>query len=229
MAADWAEALAPVDDRIGAMGRFLREEVAAGRGLPARRRPGLPGVRAAAGRRTRAGRRPGPVPDAGPPDRAELRGRRRDVRPIPREPASTSTSSCATTSASCRRTHGDLTAWADQGVMLLNRVLTVRPGESATHRGRGWEEITQCAIRRWRAAAGRAWRSSGAATPQPQADARPDPVGRVRAPVAAVGVPRLLRLPAVQPGQRAARASRAAAPVDWRLPDGIKLNSEPLE
>ena len=42
--------------------------------------------------------------------------------------------------------HGDLTAWADQGVMLLNRVLTVRPGESASHRGRGWEEVTERAI-----------------------------------------------------------------------------------
>ena len=42
--------------------------------------------------------------------------------------------------------HGDLTAWADQGVMLLNRVLTVRPGEAASHRGRGWEEVTECAI-----------------------------------------------------------------------------------
>ena len=30
--------------------------------------------------------------------------------------------------------------------MLLNRVLTVRPGESASHRGRGWEEVTECAI-----------------------------------------------------------------------------------
>ena len=42
--------------------------------------------------------------------------------------------------------HGDLTGWADQGVMLLNRVLTVRPGESASHRGRGWEEVTERAI-----------------------------------------------------------------------------------
>ena len=32
------------------------------------------------------------------------------------------------------------------GVMLLNRVLTVRPGASASHRGRGWEEVTECAI-----------------------------------------------------------------------------------
>ncbi len=42
--------------------------------------------------------------------------------------------------------HGDLTAWADQGVMLLNRVLTVRRSEPASHRGRGWEEVTECAI-----------------------------------------------------------------------------------
>ena len=42
--------------------------------------------------------------------------------------------------------HGDLTAWTEQGVMLLNRVLTVRPGESASHRGRGWEAVTERAI-----------------------------------------------------------------------------------
>jgi uracil-DNA glycosylase len=43
--------------------------------------------------------------------------------------------------------HGDLTAWADQGVLLLNRVLTVRAGTPASHRGRGWEVVTEQAIR----------------------------------------------------------------------------------
>jgi uracil-DNA glycosylase len=43
--------------------------------------------------------------------------------------------------------HGDLSAWADNGVMLLNRVLTVRPGEPASHRGKGWEAVTEHAIR----------------------------------------------------------------------------------
>ena len=43
--------------------------------------------------------------------------------------------------------HGDLSAWADNGVMLLNRVLTVRPGAAGSHRGRGWEEVTDLAIR----------------------------------------------------------------------------------
>lgn len=42
---------------------------------------------------------------------------------------------------------GDLTAWSAQGVLLLNRVLTVRPGAAASHRGKGWEEVTECAIR----------------------------------------------------------------------------------
>ena len=41
---------------------------------------------------------------------------------------------------------GDLTPWADQGVLLLNRVLTVSPGKPASHRGRGWEHVTARAI-----------------------------------------------------------------------------------
>ena len=41
---------------------------------------------------------------------------------------------------------GDLTAWFEQGVLLLNRVLTVRPGTPGSHRGKGWEEVTECAI-----------------------------------------------------------------------------------
>jgi len=42
---------------------------------------------------------------------------------------------------------GDLTPWSERGVMLLNRVLTVRPGNPASHRGKGWEAVTECAIR----------------------------------------------------------------------------------
>lgn len=43
--------------------------------------------------------------------------------------------------------HGDLSAWSAQGVLLLNRVLTVSPGSPGSHRGRGWELVTDCAIR----------------------------------------------------------------------------------
>jgi uracil-DNA glycosylase len=145
VATDWAEALAPVEERITAMGRFLREELAAGRSylpdgdhvLRAFQRP-LADVRVLI-----VGQDPYPTP--GHPIGLSF-AVARDVWPLP---------------ASLRNIyvelrddlgvvppkHGDLTAWADQGVMLLNRVLTVRPGESASHRGRGWEEVTECAIR----------------------------------------------------------------------------------
>jgi uracil-DNA glycosylase len=42
---------------------------------------------------------------------------------------------------------GDLTGWAVQGVLLLNAVLTVRSGEPASHAGKGWEHLTDSAIR----------------------------------------------------------------------------------
>jgi uracil-DNA glycosylase len=144
MAPDWAEALAPVDDRVAAMGSFLREEVAAGRPyLPsgdhvfrAFRRP-LADVRVLI-----VGQDPYPTPghpiglcfavDA-------------HVRPIPRSLANIY-QELAIDVGVTPPPHGDLTAWSDQGVMLLNRVLTVQPGLSASHRGKGWEHITACAI-----------------------------------------------------------------------------------
>lgn len=46
-----------------------------------------------------------------------------------------------------RPEHGDLTHWADQGVLLLNTSLTVRAHEAASHAGRGWERLTDAAIR----------------------------------------------------------------------------------
>lgn len=45
-----------------------------------------------------------------------------------------------------RPSNGDLTPWTERGVMLLNRVLTVRSGEAGSHRGIGWEVITDAAI-----------------------------------------------------------------------------------
>lgn len=42
--------------------------------------------------------------------------------------------------------HGDLSAWSSQGVLLLNRVLTVDPGAAGSHRRRGWEEVTDAVI-----------------------------------------------------------------------------------
>ena len=46
-----------------------------------------------------------------------------------------------------RPSNGDLTPWSKQGVLLLNRVLTVAPGSAGSHRGKGWEAVTECAIK----------------------------------------------------------------------------------
>ncbi|HEY3015266.1 MAG TPA: uracil-DNA glycosylase [Nocardioides sp.] len=145
VAADWADALQPVEDQLAAMGRFLREELAAGRSyLPAGdhimrafQRP-LSAVKVLV-----VGQDPYPTP--GHPIGLSF-AVAPDVRPIPRSLANIY-QELSTDLGIPPAAHGDLTAWADQGVMLLNRVLTVRPGEAASHRGRGWETLTEQAIR----------------------------------------------------------------------------------
>ncbi len=144
MAPDWAAALAPVDDRIGRMGQFLRDEVAAGRGyLPtgdnifrAFRRP-LADVRVLVVGQD-------PYPTVGHPIGLSF-AVEKDVWPLPRSLINIYLELRNDLDVMPPR-HGDLSGWADQGVMLLNRVLTVRAGESASHRGRGWEEVTERAI-----------------------------------------------------------------------------------
>jgi uracil-DNA glycosylase len=144
MAADWAEALAPVEPQVTAMGRFLREELAAGRGylplgdhvLRAFQRP-LAAVKVLV-----VGQDPYPTP--GHPVGLSF-SVAPDVRPIPRSLANIY-QELSVDLGHPPAPHGDLTAWADQGVMLLNRVLTVQPGRPASHRGRGWEVVTQAAI-----------------------------------------------------------------------------------
>jgi uracil-DNA glycosylase len=144
VAADWAEALAPVEDVIERMGAFLREEVAAGRTylpsgdriLRAFERP-LADVRVLV-----VGQDPYPTPGHAVGLSFSVAP---DVRPLPRSLVNI-----------FRELHddlavdppssGDLTPWADQGVLLLNRVLTVAPGAAGSHRGRGWEAVTECAI-----------------------------------------------------------------------------------
>lgn len=144
LAPDWARALAPVDDRIARLGSFLREELAAGRAyLPAGERVFRAFQRPLAEVRVLVvGQDPYPTPGHPIGLSFAVEGH---VRPLPR--------SLANIYAELRTdvgveppAHGDLTAWSEQGVMLLNRVLTVRPGESASHRKRGWEEVTECAI-----------------------------------------------------------------------------------
>jgi uracil-DNA glycosylase len=141
----WADALEPVAGRIHAMGDFLRAEIAAGRGyLP----PGDLVLRAFSQpfdevRVLIVGQDPYPTPGHAvglsfsvspevkrlPPSLLNIFREYTDDLGYPR-PAT-----------------GDLTPWADRGVLLLNRVLTVQPRQPGSHRGHGWEEVTEQAIK----------------------------------------------------------------------------------
>ena len=145
VAEDWATALEPVAGRVTAMGDFLRAEVAAGRSYL----PAGPQI-------LRAFERPmqqvrvlivgqDPYPTPGHPIGLSF-AVDRHVRPLPRSLGNIYRELHADIGL-IPPSHGDLTAWSDQGVLLLNRVLTVQPGKSASHRGKGWEPVTEQAIR----------------------------------------------------------------------------------
>jgi uracil-DNA glycosylase len=141
----WADALAPVAGDVAAMGDFLRAEVAAGRGylpagdnvLRAFTRP-LADVRVLV-----VGQDPYPTP--GHPVGLSF-SVAADVHPIPRSLANIYRELVADTGCAAP-TNGDLSPWADRGVLLLNRVLTVQPGVPGSHRRKGWEPVTEQAIR----------------------------------------------------------------------------------
>jgi uracil-DNA glycosylase len=143
VAPDWAVALEPVAPLLAELGAFLREELRAGRTY-------LPAASAILNAFTRpladvrvliVGQDPYPTP--GDPMGLSFSVPR--GRPMPRSLANIARELKADTGESL--VSGDLTAWADQGVMLLNRCLTVRPGEPGSHRGHGWEAFTEHAIR----------------------------------------------------------------------------------
>lgn len=143
--AGWARELAPVATDIAALGERLRAETAAGRAY-------LP----AGDKVLRAFARPlsdvkvlivgqDPYPTPGHPIGLSF-AVDAHVRPLPRSLANIYQELEADLGIP-RAAHGDLSAWSDQGVMLLNRVLTVSPGAPASHRGWGWEKVTEHAIR----------------------------------------------------------------------------------
>ena len=141
----WAQALAPVADRIAAMGEFLRAEIAAGRSyLPA----GENVLRAftqpfSEVRVLIVGQDPYPTP--GHPVGLSF-SVAPDVRPLPRSLQNIFRELSADLGYPAPAT-GDLTPWTQHGILLLNRVLTVAPGRPASHRGKGWEAVTEQAIR----------------------------------------------------------------------------------
>lgn len=144
VAPDWAEALAPVDDTIARMGAFLRAELAAGRTyLPAGDRVLRAFQRPLADVRVLVvGQDPYPTPGHAVGLSFSVAP---DVRPLPRSLVNIFKELYDDLGIG-PPTNGDLTPWADQGVLLLNRVLTVAPGAAASHRGKGWEAVTECAI-----------------------------------------------------------------------------------
>lgn len=140
----WAQALEPVAGRVAALGDFLRAEVAAGRGyLPA----GANVLRAFtqpldAVRVLIVGQDPYPTPGHAVGLCFSVAPQ---VRPLPRSLQNILTEYQADLGLP-RPTNGDLTPWTQHGVLLLNRVLTVAPGNPGSHRGKGWEQVTDQAI-----------------------------------------------------------------------------------
>lgn len=141
----WAAALEPVAPQVARMGELLRAEVAAGR-------PYLP----AGPHVLRAFTQPfdevrvlivgqDPYPTPGHPIGLSF-AVERHVRPLPRS-LQNIYKELASDQGVAPPEHGDLSGWSGQGVMLLNRVLTVRAGASGSHRGMGWEAVTEHAIR----------------------------------------------------------------------------------
>ena len=145
VAPDWAAALAPVESRLRAIGDTLRAEAAAGR----RYLPEGPDVLRAL-RRPLADVRVLVLGQDPYPTRGHAVGLAfsvaPDVRPIPR-----SLQNLYREMTDDLGQHpgpgGDLSSWEEQGVLLLNRVLTVREGQPASHRHLGWQEVTDCAVR----------------------------------------------------------------------------------
>lgn len=140
----WVPALSPAREHLAEAGAFLRAELAEGRGyLPAAenvlrafQRP-FEEVRVLI-----VGQDPYPTPGHAVGLCFSVAP---DVRPVPRSLQNIYTE-LESDLGLPRPATGDLTPWTEHGVLLLNRVLTVRPGTPGSHRGRGWEHVTAAAI-----------------------------------------------------------------------------------
>ena len=216
VAADWADALTPVEPRIEQLDDWLRDEIAANR-------PFLPAgdhvLRAFATplaevRVLVLGQDPYPTPGHAIGLSFAVD---RSVRPIPRSLHNIYRELRDDLDIETPQ-HGDVTAWADHGVLLLNRVLTVRAGAPGSHRGQGWEDVTACAVealvRRGGPLVALLWgRDAQSAAPL---------LGRV--PIIASAHPSPLSARSGFFGSRpfsranALLVEQGASPIDWRLP-----------
>jgi len=143
--ASWVPALQDEQPTLTALGEFLRQETQSGRPwlpagasiLRAFQQP-LPQIRVLI-----MGQDPYPTPGHAVGLSFSVAP---EVQPIPRSLANIFRELMSDLGVP-RPKSGDLSAWSDQGVLLLNRVLTVRAGDPGSHRGKGWERITDAAIR----------------------------------------------------------------------------------
>jgi uracil-DNA glycosylase len=216
----WANALDPVADRVAEMGEFLRAELAAGR----RYLPAGPNVLRAFTfpfdkvRVLVVGQDPYPTPGHAVGLSFSVAP---DVRPLPRS-LENIFAEYRTDLGYPPPSNGDLTPWAERGVLLLNRVLTVRPGNPASHRGKGWEVVTERAIR------------ALAAREQPLVAILWGRDAGTLKPMLAAGDSRIATIDSAHPSPLSAQrgffgsrpfsranallADMGAEPVDWRLP-----------
>ncbi|MCC3765733.1 uracil-DNA glycosylase [Glycomyces sp. TRM65418] len=212
----WAKALEPVADDVAKMGEFLRAEVAAGRKY-------LP----AAEHILRAFQQPfdqvkviivgqDPYPTPGHAIGLSF-AVAPDVRPLPKSLVNIF-NEYRDDLGYPLPANGDLTPWAEQGVLLLNRSLSVAPGTPASHRGKGWESVTDQAIRALAERGGPAvailWGADARKLkdllgPIPSIEsAHPSPLSARRGFFGSKPFSRANRLLVEQGGE----------PVDWRLP-----------
>lgn len=143
MAPDWAAALAPVQEQVHELARVLALERQSGAHLL----PGAENILRAFTYPMRkvkvliVGQDPYPTP-------GHSVGLSFSVSPhtkLPRSLVNIYKELAADLQAPAPAT-GDLSGWADEGVLLLNRVLTVRAGETGSHRRIGWETVTDAAV-----------------------------------------------------------------------------------
>ena len=213
--AGWARALEPVADTIAQIGQRLRADAADGHSyLPA----GANVLRAFTTpfddvRALIVGQDPYPTPGHAVGLAFSVD---RSVRPIPRSLQNIYRELHDDVGIT-PPAHGDLSQWARSGVLLLNRVLTVRPGASGSHRGLGWEKVTEHAIRclaaRDAPLVSILW-GRDAGTLEPLLNSRPVIRSAHPSPLSASG-----GFFGSRPFSRANDALRAqeSAPVDWTL------------
>ena len=213
----WAEALDPVADRVAAMGDFLRAELSAGRSyLP----PGPQVLRAFQQpfddvRVLIVGQDPYPTPGHAVGLSFSVAPQ---VRPLPPSLVNIFREYQQDLGLPAPA-NGDLSPWSERGVLLLNRALTVAPRQPNAHQGKGWEAVTEQAIKAL-AARGRPlvailWGSNarnlrpllGADVPCIESS-HPSPMSADRGFFGS------------RPFSRAndALTAQGAAPLDWRLP-----------